>query len=137
MLASALVARRRRLHCSGSDTAAGRPAFSVPPARAACTSARRREERQLGAATAAPCRFRLPGRYLSIHLDVLGQEGAAPSPETSAVIICAVCLEELRGEAAALPCSHAYHAGCVRPWLAVHRACPCCRATAPALPEDY
>ncbi|GJN04528.1 hypothetical protein PR202_ga22084 [Eleusine coracana subsp. coracana] len=52
----------------------------------------------------------------------------------SSAVLCAVCLEDLRGVAAALPCSHAYHPGCVGPWLAVHRACPCCRAAVPASP---
>ncbi|XP_066342030.1 probable E3 ubiquitin-protein ligase RHC1A [Miscanthus floridulus] len=70
------------------------------------------------------------------------EDASAPSSEASSVL-CAVCLEEVRGrraaaaeaEAITLPCSHAYHPGCVLPWLAVHRACPCCRATVPS-PEN-
>ncbi|CAO2149385.1 unnamed protein product [Urochloa humidicola] len=61
-----------------------------------------------------------------------GDARAASSP-SSAAVLCAVCLEEVRrGEAAALPCSHSYHPGCVLPWLAAHRACPCCRAASPS-----
>ena len=63
------------------------------------------------------------------------EDASAPSSEASSVL-CAVCLEEVRGrraaaaeaEAITLPCSHAYHPGCVLPWLAVHHACPCCKA---------
>ncbi|CAL4992299.1 unnamed protein product [Urochloa decumbens] len=63
--------------------------------------------------------------------------GAASSPSSGAsspaAVLCAVCLEEVRrGEAAALPCSHSYHPGCVLPWLAAHGACPCCRAAVPS-----
>ncbi|CAL4980447.1 unnamed protein product [Urochloa decumbens] len=63
--------------------------------------------------------------------------GAASSPSSGAsspaAVLCAVCLEEVRpGEAAALPCSHSYHPGCVLPWFAAHGACPCCRAAVPS-----
>ena len=61
-------------------------------------------------------------------------------------MLCAVCLEEVRGRGEAaeaeaeattttLPCSHSYHPGCVLPWLAAHGACPCCRAAVPS-PEN-
>nr|XP_034569954.1 E3 ubiquitin-protein ligase RING1-like [Setaria viridis] len=58
----------------------------------------------------------------------------APESVRSSAELCAVCLEDVRGaaaEATALPCYHAYHPGCLLPWLAVHRACPCCRAAVP------
>ncbi|CAO2144541.1 unnamed protein product [Urochloa humidicola] len=56
------------------------------------------------------------------------------SSSSSLAVLCAVCLEEVRrGEtAAALPCSHSYHPGCVLPWLAAHGDCPCCRAAVPS-----
>ena len=71
---------------------------------------------------------------------------SAPAPEAApSQVLCAVCLEEVRGrgevaeaEAAAtttLPCSHSYHPGCVLPWLAARGACPCCRAAVPS-PEN-
>lgn len=46
-----------------------------------------------------------------------------PTSAAELIMICTVCLVELHSVATTLPCSHAY---C--PWLAVHRACPCCRA---------
>ncbi|GJN33013.1 hypothetical protein PR202_gb21569 [Eleusine coracana subsp. coracana] len=45
---------------------------------------------------------------------------------------CAVCLAELRdGETLRLlpPCGHAFHQGCIDPWLRDHKNCPNCRAT--------
>eukprot|EP00741_Cyanophora_paradoxa_P022540 tig00021491_g21766.t1 len=60
--------------------------------------------------------------------------GAAP-PQA---IPCAICREEVAvGEGAAgrpagpaleLPCGHAYHAPCLRRWLAVSGICPVCRS---------
>ncbi|KAF8673563.1 hypothetical protein HU200_048647 [Digitaria exilis] len=71
---------------------------------------------------------------------------ASPASEASSasLVLCAVCLEELRrrgrggGEArtTTLPCSHSYHPGCVMPWLAAHGDCPCCRAAVPS-PENH
>lgn len=72
------------------------------------------------------------------------ETGSAPSSEAAAPssLLCAVCLEEVRGrgeeaEATTLPCSHSYQPGCVLPWLAAHRACPCCRATVPSPESRY
>ncbi|KAF8656732.1 hypothetical protein HU200_060524 [Digitaria exilis] len=42
---------------------------------------------------------------------------------------CAVCLksfEEEGVEISAMPCSHAFHDGCIRRWLAISRLCPLC-----------
>jgi len=77
-----------------------------------------------------------------------GEETAsAPAPEAApSPVLCAVCLEEVRGRGEAaeaeaeattttLPCSHSYHPGCVLPWLAARGACPCCRAAVPS-PEN-
>jgi hypothetical protein len=46
---------------------------------------------------------------------------------------CAVCRCEYEvGDAlATLPCAHYYHAACLAPWLAVNRACPCCKRDVP------
>lgn len=43
---------------------------------------------------------------------------------------CAVCMEELGGGACGkrLPCSHAYHQGCILQWLARDSSCPLCRS---------
>ncbi|RLM58817.1 hypothetical protein C2845_PM18G09780 [Panicum miliaceum] len=75
--------------------------------------------------------------------DARGGEGTASAP--SSPVLCAVCLEGVRGRGEAaeaeaatttLPCSDSYHPGCVLPWLAAHGACPCCRAAVPS-PENY
>ncbi|XAR49066.1 hypothetical protein NMG60_11032112 [Bertholletia excelsa] len=55
------------------------------------------------------------------------------SRSNSAGQLCAVCLEDFRspGEqpVVKLSCSHKYHSGCIRPWLAAadHPNCPSCR----------
>lgn len=43
---------------------------------------------------------------------------------------CAVCMEDLvpGSEALVTPCGHAYHPGCVAPWLEDRGTCPLCRA---------
>lgn len=48
---------------------------------------------------------------------------------------CCVCLDEFHDDPAhehgnaicTLVCGHSFHQDCVRPWLASHRTCPCCR----------
>ncbi|GMJ02120.1 hypothetical protein HRI_003881200 [Hibiscus trionum] len=42
---------------------------------------------------------------------------------------CPICLEELvvGGEAACMPCSHAFHELCIVTWLKKKKRCPCCR----------
>ncbi|KAE8730960.1 Detected protein of unknown function [Hibiscus syriacus] len=42
---------------------------------------------------------------------------------------CPICLEELvvGGEAACVPCSHAFHELCIVTWLKKKKRCPCCR----------
>ncbi|XP_060960986.1 E3 ubiquitin-protein ligase SIRP1-like [Cannabis sativa] len=44
-------------------------------------------------------------------------------------IFCSICLEDVSVglEAAKLPCTHAYHEGCVVEWLQVSKFCPNCR----------
>jgi E3 ubiquitin-protein ligase BIG BROTHER-like protein len=52
------------------------------------------------------------------------REGAAPADAT-----CSICLADFEAgdELRALPCSHAYHSGCIDQWLKTSRQCPCCR----------
>ncbi|KAE8734187.1 Detected protein of unknown function [Hibiscus syriacus] len=42
---------------------------------------------------------------------------------------CPICLEDLvvGGEAACVPCSHAFHEVCIITWLKKKNRCPCCR----------
>ncbi|KAF8707129.1 hypothetical protein HU200_030368 [Digitaria exilis] len=53
---------------------------------------------------------------------------------------CAVCWEsyEEGDKMSAMPCSHAFHDGCIRRWLAISSLCPLCRFSlqAQAGPED-
>ncbi|KAL4310706.1 hypothetical protein GQ457_01G029440 [Hibiscus cannabinus] len=46
---------------------------------------------------------------------------------------CMVCLEELRVgfEASQMPCSHIFHAHCIRRWLNQSHYCPICRFQMP------
>ena len=52
------------------------------------------------------------------------REGAAPADAT-----CSICLADFEAgdELRALPCSHAFHCGCIDQWLKTSRQCPCCR----------
>lgn len=47
-------------------------------------------------------------------------------------LACAVCLEELGGgqQLCSLPCTHKFHAGCVKTWLRQKAACPVCQQPA-------
>ncbi|GJN25281.1 hypothetical protein PR202_gb13088 [Eleusine coracana subsp. coracana] len=181
MLASAFVARHRRVHSRGGDDAGGREENAPPPPASpyrcvllvllsrcdtgfllVCsvddaaihgrtTRSRRRATQQdgpprrsggggrrgrrVGVGSGAELQ---PPRRLAMAVEaeaaaeVVVEEAASLA---SSAVLCAVCLEDLRGKAAALPCSHAYYPGCVGPWLAVHRACPCCRAAVPVPPS--
>lgn len=41
---------------------------------------------------------------------------------------CTICFESIRAhEGLALPCMHAFHPRCIRPWLSEHNTCPVCR----------
>ena len=53
--------------------------------------------------------------------------------------VCAVCKEAVQaGEVvAALPCGHAYHSGCIRPWLEQRNSCPVCRFELPTDDAEY
>ena len=53
--------------------------------------------------------------------------------------LCAVCKEAVQaGEVvSALPCSHAYHSECIRPWLEERNSCPVCRFELPTDDEEY
>jgi hypothetical protein len=41
---------------------------------------------------------------------------------------CSICLKDLTGEVATLPCAHGFHTQCISAWLALRDSCPCCRA---------
>lgn len=78
-------------------------------------------------------------------LEAVGQDGG-PLPEATTVPpaappvslgsaalcapLCAICLEPLSlGDSReALPCAHAFHRGCLGPWLLQKTECPLCRA---------
>ncbi|KAH3758698.1 E3 ubiquitin-protein ligase RNF115/126 [Pelomyxa schiedti] len=51
---------------------------------------------------------------------------------------CAVCREELTlsETVSCLPCKHLYHDECIKPWLALHNSCPCCRSQLPTPPAS-
>eukprot|EP00291_Cryptomonas_curvata_P006906 CAMPEP_0172179456 /NCGR_PEP_ID=MMETSP1050-20130122/16630_1 /TAXON_ID=233186 /ORGANISM="Cryptomonas curvata, Strain CCAP979/52" /LENGTH=212 /DNA_ID=CAMNT_0012852345 /DNA_START=80 /DNA_END=714 /DNA_ORIENTATION=- len=62
--------------------------------------------------------------------------GASASAEAEEDQICAICRDPLpvAGEdLLRLPCSHRFHAACLRPWLARSNTCPTCRRK-PATP---
>lgn len=41
---------------------------------------------------------------------------------------CTICFESIgANDGLALPCMHAFHPQCIRPWLFEHRTCPVCR----------
>ena len=41
---------------------------------------------------------------------------------------CVICLAPLKHAAVKLPCGHAFHASCIRRWLASEATCPTCRS---------
>ncbi|RLM70222.1 hypothetical protein C2845_PM17G12130 [Panicum miliaceum] len=120
----ALGSRRRR------ETAAAAGAEQTP------TEKEARSQPGPGTSSAAVASKKAPDDAGRVARRAAEETASAPSP-----VLCAVCLEEVRGrggaaEAATLPCSHSYHPGCVLPWLAARGACPCCRAAVPS-PENY
>eukprot|EP01105_Mastigella_eilhardi_P000142 TRINITY_DN10173_c0_g3_i1.p1 TRINITY_DN10173_c0_g3~~TRINITY_DN10173_c0_g3_i1.p1 ORF type:complete len:169 (+),score=20.98 TRINITY_DN10173_c0_g3_i1:3-509(+) len=52
---------------------------------------------------------------------------------------CVVCRMELtlRDTCTALPCTHAFHPDCIKPWLSLHNTCPCCRYELPTEDANY
>ncbi|OMP14240.1 Zinc finger, RING-type [Corchorus olitorius] len=49
---------------------------------------------------------------------------------------CMICLEEFEAEisdALEMPCSHAFHGGCIQTWLKQSHYCPVCRFEMPTL----
>lgn len=48
------------------------------------------------------------------------------------VTSCSICMEDLGAAAASrLPCSHAFHGGCIQKWLYTSHYCPLCRYELP------
>jgi hypothetical protein len=80
-------------------------------------------------AAGAPAAQQDPESLRQVELaEVVGAEGE--------VADCVVCMDQLRfpmarGEYAATPCEHVFHAGCLMPWLAQKLECPTCRAILP------
>ena len=48
---------------------------------------------------------------------------------TNVDLICNICLEDVsnRQLVKQLPCNHAFHSDCLRPWLKIKASCPTCR----------
>ena len=40
---------------------------------------------------------------------------------------CQICLDDIESDIEFLPCIHAFHSKCIRPWLAYHPTCPICK----------
>lgn len=55
-------------------------------------------------------------------IDSLATRAAAPADGD-----CAICLEPNAHGIALLPCEHAFHPRCIRPWLQQAGVCPVCR----------
>ncbi|KAF8748972.1 hypothetical protein HU200_012768 [Digitaria exilis] len=58
--------------------------------------------------------------------------------EASCVVVCSVCLEDVRGGEMVrqVPaCRHVFHVGCIDMWLHSHRTCPMCRCVV-STPEE-
>ena len=64
-----------------------------------------------------------PVAYCAVHKDL---------PE------CSFCLSTLHvSKKRTLPCGHAFHRGCLAPWLSREMVCPTCRCSAyPPLPPE-
>ena len=59
----------------------------------------------------------------------VGEEDGPSSDDGSGNhLVCPVCLDDIEvDEIASCPCSHAFHASCVKRWIEVHPSCPSCR----------
>ncbi|XP_018494398.1 E3 ubiquitin-protein ligase RNF13 isoform X2 [Galendromus occidentalis] len=83
-------------------------------------------------------RYRLAKKYLK-QLPV--KKWTKGSPEFERYESCSICLDEYQegDKLRVLPCSHAYHAKCIDPWLTKNRrVCPLCKRKIilPGMPED-
>ncbi|CAA6673398.1 unnamed protein product [Spirodela intermedia] len=88
------------------------------------------------------------GREILIWFRILRRLGGAPAArsavealpdvEVAAAAPCAICKETLEAgdTAKEMPCGHAYHAGCLLPWLDLHNTCPTCRYELPTDDRD-
>jgi E3 ubiquitin-protein ligase RNF115/126 len=58
---------------------------------------------------------------------------ALPRVRVREAASCPVCLDEFAAgaEAREMPCKHAFHDGCIVPWLQMHSSCPVCRYQLP------
>ena len=52
--------------------------------------------------------------------------------------ICTICRDNLgRNDIRRLPCAHAFHRACLRPWLQHHTTCPICRGPSRRVRTHY
>lgn len=68
----------------------------------------------------------------TLHASSLSSVDGHADPDlevgSSSAAECVICLNELDGEAeTTLPCSHKFHASCIREWLETNGKCPVCR----------
>ncbi|KAF8707130.1 hypothetical protein HU200_030369 [Digitaria exilis] len=69
------------------------------------------------------------GRFVPASSEAMARLRETTAEETREDEECAVCLKSYEEgvEISAMPCSHEFHDGCIRRWLAISRLCPLCR----------
>lgn len=60
--------------------------------------------------------------------DLIECMGSLQLPDQIDGSVCPICRDALDGASGgSLPCSHTFHADCLRPWLKIDQSCPMCR----------